>query len=244
MKARVLLLALTSTLTPSSSSAEATAPQIRNLYTIALPEFLELQSLHKKLQVYYSCDGRFPQSFDSKRIGNKREITITTGHARTLEVVIYNPGFETITVYEPSLVTSNRRTELPHINRVDPITFNGKIDSFRPIPKDDAEVEVTYSGHLGFSHANFGAGGLITFKLGSGVLDPDGAFWGECKNFFEDPLSQATDKDSRSISLAVRSKKTGNVLRKLSARFKGKGSSLSIPSSYDCVVSFNGPPGE
>jgi hypothetical protein len=226
---------------------------VGDLYTISLPDDVPLENLH----IHYYTDGQDGRGLYGQRgadgtvtimgiagkarspnhAGNLNNLTFDIGHPKTLEAVVFLPGYETTTFYEPSLKTSDHKMLLQP-KALPMMHLSGRIDSYKAVTAKDPIVEISYSELFGFSHF-FGVNVLLpTFRIATVPLNSDGTFTAEIHDLAHDPVAAPRPDERGVMTVLVREKASHNVLLWLSTDPKRNFGYFPIQPRYDDVVTF------
>lgn len=213
-------------------------PRPGHTYTLILPDDVPLNNLTIEYFLIGESDGGMGVV---EHTGGGHQFVIPTDEAGKeaagLDVVIFCPGYQTVTIYEPSLVTSKRKS-LVTMEKLPMLHLAGQIADYTPLPVRKPIVNITYVGFVGLPHWILWDGRFQSFKIATVPLQANGSFSVEIPDFLH-------DKNARGgyMKIAVQVKDPGETLLCLSRDPKdpkGLYGYFKPQQTYEPIVTFYG----
>jgi hypothetical protein len=131
-----------------------------------------------------------------------------------LELRLYRPGYQFVTIYEPKLRASKYQTSV-RFQKLRTVTIHGQIENFRFIPSSDVSVSVVYWGWAGLTHTNIIDGGPPIISFSVVPISRDGHFTVDLPDLASDPVWSRTNPDVEDLNFEIVGKGLGNEIIRL-----------------------------
>lgn len=179
-------------------------------YVIHLPPDIPVG----KVQMTHFTSGRnggFLITEGPSKDSGSHELRIPVDQAETLEVRLYCPGYQFVTIYEPKLNKSRYEATVSFLKARRKI-IHGKIRNFGLISFHDPIVSVGYWGWAGLTHTNIIDGGPPLVELATVSISRSGRFTVELPDLARDPVWAKTNPEMEELMFQVGAKEPVNGL--------------------------------
>jgi hypothetical protein len=146
--------------------------------------------------------------------GRKHELRIPVSGADTLEVRLYRPGYQFVTIYEPKLRASKYEATV-RFQKLRSVTVHGKIQNLRPDDFKNPVVSVGYWGWTGLTNTNIVDGGPPIISFSMVPVSHDGCFSVDLPDLASDPLWSRTNPLAEELIFLLNGREPGNATMRL-----------------------------
>lgn len=180
-------------------------------YTLAVPKEVPLA----KVQLFHVVKRPVGPYFwpDYSKIKSEKEhaIIFPLKPGDAFEAVLYYPGYQFATVFDPAVAAGEHRVEIA-FQPLATVVLKGKCPMFpdKDIAPLKYVVQISYTGDGGITHLEMRWRHSLTFPIVEVPLSADGTFTATIPDFFRDPLS--SKDNSRHLDFLVHSTSAGHVI--------------------------------